>query len=373
MPDGPIRLYVCGVTPYDTTHLGHAFTFLHFDVLVRALRWLGREVSYVQNVTDVDDSILQRARKLGVGWRELGDAQTTQYLADMRSLNVQPPTHLIRATDVVPTIHDLVKHLLDKGSAYAAGDTTGQSVYFRIASSPHYGELSKLSRSEMIAITAQQDDGDMDNPYKEDPLDFVLWKGWSGEPDEPHWESPWGRGRPGWNIECSAMSYQTLGPSVTIHGGGADLIYPHHEAEIAQSETATGVRPFARTWMHTAMVRMHGEKMSKSRGNMVFVRDLVRQYSADSLRVYLLEHHYRDVWEWSSAQLQATAARAERLALAAEQGATDSAAQRVAFRSALEDDLNTPRALDVLDEVSGPPLRELAGVLGLTLTGPAPR
>jgi L-cysteine:1D-myo-inositol 2-amino-2-deoxy-alpha-D-glucopyranoside ligase len=354
---------VCGVTPYDTTHLGHAFTFVQFDSLVRALRWLGRTVVYVQNVTDIDDSILQRARKLGVDWRALGDEQTALYLADMRALNVAEPDYFVRATDAIPTIHTMIEELLRAAAAYQAA---GGGVYFRVRSTSTYGELSRLDRHQMLAVASQQDDADVDDPRKEDPLDFALWKAWTGRTDEPCWPSPWGPGRPGWHIECSAMCRQYLGPQLTLHGGGADLVFPHHESEIAQSERATGVRPFVRTWVHSAMVRMDGEKMSKSLGNMVFVRDLLARYSADALRLYLLGHHYRQVWEWSPADLDAAAARAERLALAAAEPdhAEDA---RQAFASALEDDLDTPRAIEALDRASGAPLRELASVLGLVL------
>jgi L-cysteine:1D-myo-inositol 2-amino-2-deoxy-alpha-D-glucopyranoside ligase len=367
VPDGPIKLYVCGVTPYDTTHLGHAFTFVQFDTLVRALRWLNpdREVIYVQNVTDIDDSILIRARKLGVDWRALGDEQTELYRADMRALNVADPTHLVRATAAMPTILHIVHTLVESGAAYVV---EGGSVFFRVRSTPTYGELSKLSRAQMIEIASQQDDSDVDDPRKEDPLDFALWKGWSGKPDEPCWESPWGRGRPGWHVECSALIYQFLGSQLTIHGGGADLVFPHHECEIAQSEKATHQRPLAQIWSHVAMVRMNGEKMSKSLGNMIFLRDLLRKYSADAIRVYLLGHHYRQVWEWSPAELDSAASLAQRLALAAAEPDTSDGEAIEAFRAALEDDLNTPQAIDVLTRVSGEPLRQLGAVLGLTFT-----
>jgi cysteinyl-tRNA synthetase len=364
LPDGPIKLYVCGITPYDTTHLGHAFTFVQFDTLVRALRWLEpeRALTYVQNVTDIDDSILIRARKLGTDWRELGDEQTAQYRADMQALNVAEPTHFVPATAAMPTILDLIQILEQRGAAYPVA---GGSVFFRVAATPTYGELSKLSRDQMLDIAAHQDDADVDDPRKEDPLDFALWKGWSGDPSEPCWPSPWGAGRPGWHIECSALSFRYLGAQLTLHGGGADLKFPHHESEIAQSELATGERPFARTWVHTAMVRMDGEKMSKSLGNMVFVRDLLPKYSVDALRVHLLSHHYRTVFEWAPAEVKAAASLAERFSLAAREPDQGGASARDAFRAALEDDLNTPRALEVLERTAGDTLRELGGILGL--------
>lgn len=366
LPEGAVKMYVCGVTPYDTTHLGHAFTFVQFDVLVRAMRWLEplREVHYIQNVTDIDDSILQRARKLDVSWRALGDAQTEQYLADMRELNVSAPTELVRATSAIPTMLKIVRLLVERRAAYVVDRG---SVFFRVRSFPMYGELSRFTRERMLEIASQQDDADVDDPRKEDPLDFALWKGWSGLPDEPCWDSPWGRGRPGWHIECSALCYQHLGEQVTIHGGGADLAFPHHECEKAQSETAFEKRPFAHIWSHVAMVRMNGEKMSKSLGNMVFVRDLLRTYSADAIRLYLLRHHYRHLWEWSPQGMDEAAGLARRLAALAREPDTASGLERDTFAAALADDLDTPRALGVLETLSGGTLRELAGVLGLGL------
>jgi L-cysteine:1D-myo-inositol 2-amino-2-deoxy-alpha-D-glucopyranoside ligase len=366
LPQGPITLYVCGVTPYDTTHLGHAFTFVQFDVLVRAIRWLlpDRRVTYVQNVTDIDDSILMRARKLGTDWRTLGDEQIEQYRADMRSLNVAGPKDLVRATSAIATMQTLISKLIDHGAAYAV---SGNSVFFRVAARPSYGELSGLSREQMLEIAGQQDDADLDDPRKEDPLDFALWKGWSGADDEPCWDSPWGRGRPGWHIECSALCRQYLGEQISLHGGGADLMFPHHESEIAQSETALGVRPFAHIWSHVAMVRMDGEKMSKSLGNMVFVRDLLRRYSPNAVRVYLLRHHYRAVWEWSPGELDSAASLASHLEASARAADTSAGEVRDIFASALADDLDTPRAVQTLTRASGGTLRELGGVLGLEL------
>jgi L-cysteine:1D-myo-inositol 2-amino-2-deoxy-alpha-D-glucopyranoside ligase len=366
--EGPIKMYVCGVTPYDTTHLGHAFTFVQFDALVRAMRWLnpGREVTYIQNVTDIDDSILQRARKLKVDWLSLGNEQTSLYEQDMSDLNVAPPTHLVRATAVIPTIQHLINVLLDREAAYVVD---GGSVFFRVKSVQTYGELSRLSREQMLTIASQQDDADVDDPRKEDPLDFALWKGWSGHPDEPCWESPWGGGRPGWHIECSAIISHYLGEQITIHGGGADLVFPHHESEKAQSETVFKKRPFAEIWSHVAMVRMNGEKMSKSLGNMVFVRDLLQTHSADAIRLYLLRHHHRTVWEWNPSELDDAARLVGGLEAAARAPDVTSGSARDVFAAALEDDLNTPRAIQALEGVSGGTLRELAGVLGLTLSG----
>jgi L-cysteine:1D-myo-inositol 2-amino-2-deoxy-alpha-D-glucopyranoside ligase len=367
LPGGrAISLYVCGVTPYDTTHLGHAFTYVQFDTLVRALRWLGHEVVYVQNVTDIDDSILARSRQLGVGWRELGDAGLQRYLADMRALNVADPTLLVPATTVMPSIVEMTRRLLDAGAAYEAD---GGTVYFRVRSSHRYGELSGLDPARMLEIAGQQDDADLDAPGKEDPLDPVLWKAWSGDPLEPHWPSPWGEGRPGWHVECAAINLVHLGPQIDLHGGGADLVFPHHETEIALMEATTGRRPFVGTWLHTGMVREAGEKMSKSLGNMVFASDLVARFGGDAVRLYLLSHHYREELEYREEEMVEAADRWERLRSRhgeEHDGSADTEAAREAFRAALEDDLDAPRALQILETCRGRVVRELAAVLGLT-------
>lgn len=364
LPDDPIRLYVCGITPYDTTHLGHAFTYLQFDALVRVLRWMGREVIYVQNVTDIDDSLLGRARQLGADWKALGDDYTARYLRDMAALGVEPPDHLVSATSVIPTIRDIIAALLAQGSAY---QVEGGDVFFHVAANPHYGELSRLPRARMLEIAAGQDDADLDDPRKRDPLDVVLWRRWSGAADEPRWASPWGPGRPGWHVECVAVNHAFHGPQVGIHGGGADLVYPHHETEIAISECATGARPFVRLWVHTAMTSLDGEKMSKSLGNLVFVSDLLMRFPADAIRLYVLSHRYRHGLEWSEEGLAGAADSLRRLQASAHEPDSDAGGAREAFREALENDLDTPRALDVLGDARGPTLRELAAVLGLLL------
>lgn len=362
VPDGPVCLYVCGVTPYDTTHIGHAFTFVQFDVLVRTLRWLGREVMYVQNVTDIDESILAKARERATDWKTLGDSETARLVEDMRALRAEPD-RLVTATSCMDTIRDMIAVLLEQGTAYAVDDGT---VFFRISAVATYGELSGLPRERMLAISASQDDADTDDLRKEDPLDFALWRSWSGGPDEPSWEAPWGRGRPGWHIECSAINLRYLGPQVTIHGGGEDLIFPHHESEIAQSEAATGVRPFARIWMHTAMTRMSGEKMSKSLGNLVYVRDLLERHSPAAVRLALIAHRYRVGSEWSEEALREAADRLERLQGAAREPDRSTDAEE-RLRAALADDLDTPGALEAIDRAAGPTLVRLAGVLGLRL------
>jgi len=360
----PIGVYVCGITPYDTTHLGHAFTYVVFDVLVRTLRASGRRVRYVQNVTDVDDDVLKRARELGTAWDSLARKETALYQADMAALNVLPPDVFPRASESIPRIIALVARLLAQGHAYVSGG----NVYFRVNSRADYGRLSRLPPERMVELSAQRG-ADPDDPHKHDPLDFILWQ--KSAPDEPRWESPWGLGRPGWRIECSAMVLQFLGDQVDIHGGGHDLVFPHHESEIAQSESATGVSPFARIWMHVGMLRYQGEKMSKSLGNLVLVHDLLGQYDADTLRVLLLEHHYRESWEYSDGLLRSAAGRVASLRQQVASLPDGSGSGRAGeVSAALDDDLDTPRALSAL-EVSvrggGRGWRRDAELLGLRL------
>src|ERR671933_637112 len=290
--DNTVSMYVCGVTPYDTTHTGHAFTYVTFDTLARHLAHKGHEVHYVQNVTDIDDDVLRRAAEVGVPWDVLGREQTAIYLRDMAALNVTTPELYVRATGEIPMMIKMARALLERGEAYERNG----SVYYRVACDPQFGRrLTDLDYAQMLA-TANERGNYPDDPNKEDPLDFVLWQ--AARPGEPTWESPWGPGRPGWHIECSAMAIKYLGPQIDIHGGGSDLIFPHHSCEITQSEHYTGLVPFVRFWVHTAMVQQDAEKMSKSRGNMTFVRDVLRDHHPDALRLYLLDHHYRDVWEY---------------------------------------------------------------------------
>ena len=379
--DGRVGMYVCGVTPYDTTHMGHAFTFLTFDILVRRLRDLGLEVTYVQNATDVDDPLFAKARELGITWDELARRETAQYLRDMRNLNAVPPDHYVLASETIAEILALTGELVDKGFAYAAGG----NVYFSVDADPDYGKLSHLTREQMLPI-ANERGNDPDDPNKRNPLDFVLWK--ASAEGEPSWDSPFGPGRPGWHIECSAMSSKFLGDSIDIHGGGADLIFPHHESEIAQSENATGVEPFARVWMHVGLVGYQGEKMSKSLGNLVFARDAIASHHSDAIRLYLFSHHYREGWEWFDHEMDAWDRAAEDLREAAAfpaygvEEVLDVALQRDRFLHALDDDLDTPTAIAALAEIAAAileapeeddvreaqaTLRHLAGLLGLTL------
>jgi L-cysteine:1D-myo-inositol 2-amino-2-deoxy-alpha-D-glucopyranoside ligase len=359
----PLGIYVCGITPYDTTHLGHAFTYVVFDVLVRALRASGQAVRYVQNVTDIDDDIIRRARELGTTWDRLAVEETTLYERDMEALNVLAPDVFPKASQTIPKIIALIARLEAQGHAYQRDG----NVYFRVGSVVDYGRLSRLSREQMIKLSAERG-GNPKDPRKQDPLDFVLWQ--ASVPGEPRWESPWGDGRPGWHIECSAMALEHLGPQVDVHGGGADLIYPHHESEIAQSESATGVRPFARIWMHVGMLRYQGEKMSKSLRNLVVVRDLLPRYDADSIRVLLLRHHYREPWEYTEDQLDDAAAWTKRLRAMADRSGHGSGNSLLAVRAALEDDLDTARALRVLEDALGSgegDWRAAADLLGLRL------
>jgi L-cysteine:1D-myo-inositol 2-amino-2-deoxy-alpha-D-glucopyranoside ligase len=363
--DRPVRLYVCGITPYDTTHLGHAFTYVVFDVLVRTLRASGHPVRYVQNVTDVDDDIIRRARELGTTWDHLAAKETALYEADMAALNVLAPDVFPRASQTIPKITELIKRLEAQGHAYRRDG----NVYFRVESVTDYGRLSQLSREQMVKLSAERG-GDPNDPRKQDPLDFILWQA-SAAP-EPSWPSPWGDGRPGWHIECSAMALEHLGTQVDVHGGGADLIFPHHESEIAQSESVTGVRPFARIWAHVGMLRYQGEKMSKSLRNLVLVRELLQRYDADSIRVLLLRHHYRESWAYTEDQLDDAAAWTQRLREEARGSEPTAAPSNVAVRAALEDDLDSPRALALLEaSIRGgdESWRDGAAMLGLRLDG----
>ncbi|MGE5262355.1 MAG: cysteine--tRNA ligase [Acidobacteriota bacterium] len=376
--ENQVRLYVCGITPYDTTHLGHAFTYTSFDTLIRYFEWQDIHVSYVQNVTDIDDDVLRRAKQVGKDWRALGDEWTVHFIDDMLALNVRPPDEYPRATEVIPEIVEMDRELIARGAAYPSNG----SVYFDVNAFKEFGQLSHIPRGEMLSIANER--GNIpDDPNKRDPLDFVLWQ--RKAEGEPAWSSPWGEGRPGWHIECSTMVAKFLGPSIDIHGGGGDLIFPHHECEIAQSVTATGVFPFSRVWMHIAMVRKDGDKMSKSLGNLVMISDLLKEYTPDALRLYLASFQYRTSWEYNPAQLKKAAAMAQ-MWQAGIEGAPPEAAGRIEnvrenFRQAMDDDLNTPEAVIVLDNLAKDiqagryqgeqkqaaqgTLRELAGIFGM--------
>lgn len=353
--NGTVSVYVCGITPYDATHLGHAFTYTALDVIIRYLEYLGRPVRYVQNVTDVDDDILRKAAEVGEHWRELGDRWTARFIHDMIHLNVRPPERFPRATEVIPEIIEVVKELENAGLAYESGG----SVYFHIDDWPNYGTLSCLPYDEMLPI-ANEGGNDPDDANKKDPLDFVLWQ--SEAPGEPAWDSPWGPGRPGWHIECSTMAVHFLGVPIDLHSGGADLTFPHHESEIAQAEGATGTSPFARHWVHTAMVRHEGEKMSKSLGNLVMIQDLLKDWTPDALRLYLACHHYREPWSHDREELEQADERSRTLAAAA--GAKGGSLRpldpepfRTSFVDAMNDDLDAPLALTHLERLAQAVLR----------------
>ncbi|MDX1415329.1 MAG: cysteine--tRNA ligase, partial [Candidatus Promineifilaceae bacterium] len=299
-------LYVCGITPYDTTHLGHAFTYCTADVLVRYLEMQGRRVNYVQNVTDIDDDIVRKAQEEGENWHALGNRWTRHFIEDMQSLNVRPPDHLPRATELIPQIIEAVESLLAAGVAYEAAG----NVYFSINRWPMFGSFSRIPRVDMLPI-ANERGNNPDDPHKRDPLDFVLWQ--ARQEKEPAWQSPWGLGRPGWHIECSTIATNFLGQPVDIHMGGADLLFPHHECEIAQIESIASSDPFARFWLHTAMVEYEGEKMAKSVGNLIMIRDLLQHYSPEAIRIYLALHHYRRSWVYDEMKLKKASRHAEKL------------------------------------------------------------
>jgi L-cysteine:1D-myo-inositol 2-amino-2-deoxy-alpha-D-glucopyranoside ligase len=365
----PITLYVCGVTPYDTTHLGHARTFLIFDVLVRHLEARGTAVRYAQNVTDVDESILQRAARDGVSWRDLGRREERAFLADMRRLGWRKPDVMPHATRELAAMRLMIESLLRRGCAY---EIPG-GVYFDTSRARHYGELSRFPVPRMRRILAAQDDAALDDPERRHPIDFALWRRVTSGPT---WPSPFGRGRPGWHIECSAMSLRHLGPRIDIHGGGSDLVYPHHENEIAQSECATGERPFVGLWMHTGPVRLEAEKMSKSLGNMIFVRTALETTTRQALRLYLLDRHYRRPFDHDEADLVRAGERAAALAESLAGRPVGPLGHDRASRdvlAALDDDLDTRTAIRVLERGAlgartdaKPSLRYLArSVLGI--------
>ena len=354
---GPIvSIYTCGITPYDAAHLGHAAVYVTYDVLHRRLVDLGHDVRVVRNITDVDDSILGKARQLGVHYLDLAAAEIARFDDDMSALGLLPCWSEPRATSAIADIRGFIGMVLDKGIAYQAGG----GVYFDISKYAGFGQLSGLSRDEMLAIAAERG-GNVDDPNKRDPLDFVLWQ--PSLDDEPSWESLWGPGRPGWHIECSALALRELDTTIDLHGGGADLIFPHHECERAQSEAATGA-PFVRHWMHQAMVRMDGEKMSKSLGNLVFVADLRKTVDAVAIRLLLVEEHYRTSWEWDESRVERAESRLEAWRSA---GEGDAALDEV--RAALDDDLDTPAAIAAIDAAAdaGKGVSAAAGVLGIPL------
>ncbi|HLZ71676.1 MAG TPA: cysteine--tRNA ligase [Dehalococcoidia bacterium] len=373
-----VLMYVCGVTPYAPSHIGHAMSYIVFDVLRRCLEFSGYRVRHVQNFTDIDDKLIQRAAVSGASVKELAERHIADYFREMDALNVARATVYPRATEEVPQIIEMVQGLIDKGFAYRSGG----DVFYRVRKKAGYGALKHQSIDELVAGARIEID-----ETKEFAGDFALWKG--AKPGEPAWESPWGPGRPGWHIECSAMSLRYLGPKIDIHGGGEDLIFPHHTNEIAQTEAFTGEEPFVRFWVHNAHLRLDDEKMSKSLGNILSIRDALDRWGADAMRVFVLTSHYRSPLNASDEALDAAKRGAERLAGAAHavgsgggERAVDAAPFRARFIEGMNDDLNTPQALAALYELAREinrgrdegadiaaaqaTLRELGGVLGLT-------
>jgi L-cysteine:1D-myo-inositol 2-amino-2-deoxy-alpha-D-glucopyranoside ligase len=363
-PGPTVLMYTCGITPYDATHLGHAATYVTYDVLQRRLRDRGHETRCVRNITDVDDDILRKAKELGVHYLDLAAAETARFDGDMIALNVIESWSEPRATSAIADIRGFIGMVLDQGHAYISGG----AVYFDVSSFDGFGQVSNYSRDEMIEL-ARQHGGNPDDPNKHDPLDFVLWQ--PSAEGEPAWESLWGPGRPGWHIECSALALRELDTTIDLHGGGSDLIFPHHECERAQSEAATG-QPFVRHWMHQAMVRMDGEKMSKSLGNLVFISDLLKTYDPRAIRLGIVVHHYRDSWEWDDDVMPQAAARLDAwLAVTEASGATDSEAALAEVRARLDDDLDTPGAVAAIDAAvaRGEGVASAAALLGVFLVG----
>jgi L-cysteine:1D-myo-inositol 2-amino-2-deoxy-alpha-D-glucopyranoside ligase len=343
--DGIARLYVCGITPYDATHLGHAATYLAFDTLVRVWRDHGHEVHYVQNVTDIDDPLLERAARDGVRWEDVAERETALFRSDMTALRVLPPTWYVGAVEAMDEIAGLVVRLQDLGAAYSVdGD-----VYFSVSSAPSFGDVAGLDVPTMLRLSAERG-GDPDRPGKKDPLDCLLWL--QQRPGEPGWPSPLGPGRPGWHIECCAMALNRLGPRIDVQGGGADLAFPHHELSAAEAVVATGQAPFARAYVHAGMIGLGGEKMSKSLGNLVFVSALLADgRDPSAIRLALLARHYRTDREWTAHQLTAAEERLARWrAGTARRTGPDGKQLLAAVRAALAQDLDTPAALALVDE-----------------------
>jgi L-cysteine:1D-myo-inositol 2-amino-2-deoxy-alpha-D-glucopyranoside ligase len=346
--ENTVRLYVCGVTPYDTTHLGHAFTYVTFDNLQRYLEFLGYGVKYVQNVTDIDDDILRKARELNMRWDELGNRETERFLNDMDALNVRRPAVYARATEETPMMIQVIEKLIQDDLAYVVDG----NVYFSIKQDPDFGIMAHsvgLNNYQAMLAIANDRGNFPEDKRKHDPLDFVLWQ--AKQPGEPSWPSPWGDGRPGWHIECSAMSMKYLGEQIDIHGGGEDLAFPHHTCEIAQSEHYSGKAPFSRVWMHTGMVYQDGEKMSKSLGNLTLVSNLLKEYSPNAIRVMLADHHYRYPWECFPADLESANHQVQLFEQVKEIVGSQSGEDQMLrdrFTAAMNNDLNTPEALLLL-------------------------
>lgn len=341
------RMYVCGITPYDATHLGHANTYLTFDLVNRVLRDLGLQVNYTQNVTDVDDPLLERAAQTGQEWEELAEDQIELFRSDMQGLRVIPPAHYVGAVESIAMVVELIEELLPTGLIYQLDDPEHPDWYFNTVAAPGFGSISHLDEMQMIE-RFRDNGGDPERAGKRHPLDCLVWR--FQRPDEPSWTSSLGAGRPGWHIECTAIALRFLGRDFDIQGGGSDLIFPHHEMCAAEAIAATGV-PLAKAYVHSGMVALDGEKMSKSKGNLELVSRL-RHGGADpmAIRLALINHHYRENWEWTPDQLEAATERLRTWRSVLNNGGAVPAAETIAaIRTALRDDLDTPAALAAVD------------------------
>ena len=362
LEDHVVRMYVCGITPYDVGHLGHAFTYVFFDLVRRYLEFHSYDVRHIQNITDIDDDMVRVSREQGISIAELTDDNHAMFLREMDALNVKRPDAYPRVSDSIPEIVRMVETLIDGGHAYVVEGY----VFFDISAAPEFGRLSGLTLEELRVAPRTDMMPEEPDALKRDPLDFLLWR--PETMPEASWDSPWGTGRPGWHIECSAMARTSLGDHIDIHGGGGDLKYPHHDSEIVQSECATGVTPFVRVWVHTGTLTLDGVKMSKSIGNLVKVSELLaRGHSPDGIRLALLSRHYRAEHRWNEDALVRWEEHAEllRRAAAGPGGPPDSLrvqSRRNAFMDALDDDFDTPKAIKILLQIAqGIEARQLAG------------
>lgn len=379
-PSDPVKMYICGVTTYSDCHIGHAMSYIVFDTVRRYLEYRGYNVKHVQNFTDVDDKIIANANRLGIPVKELAESLINNFYVEMDALNIQRAHIYPKVTEEIESIIEVVQGLIEKGYAYQSGG----DVYFRVKSFPAYGKLSHRSLDEME--TGEQGQH-LEN--KEHSMDFALWK--SAKPGEPEWNSPWGKGRPGWHIECSAMSLKYLGEMLDIHGGGQDLVFPHHENEIAQSEAYTGTEPFAKEWMHNGLLQLGQEKMSKSLGNLITIKEALNKFGPDALRLFVLSSHYRSPITYTEENVIAASRGVQRLRQAAfsdddttdNDNAVDGKPFENRFIEAMDDDFNTAQAVAVVFDLAREinrglkakmqvdkakeTLVELAGVLGLTL------
>jgi len=348
-PGSEVKMYVCGVTPYADSHIGHAMSYIIFDAIRRYLKFRGYRVRYVQNITDIDDKIIDRSNQLGISARELADKYTRSFFEDMAALNIEPADVYPKATEEIPKIIEVIEGLVKRGYAYPAAG----SVYFRVRRVADYGNLSHRSLEKMAS-----DECGVGGKDKEDPMDFALWK--ASMSGEPAWRSPWGDGRPGWHIECSAMAITYLGERIDIHGGGQDLIFPHHENEIAQSESFTGKKPFVKYWLHNGLLKLGEEKMSKSLGNLVTIKEVLGKHSPDAVRIFVLSSHYRSPLTYSEETLEAAERGAERLSQTANHAVVgaragrgiDISGYRQEFIQAMDDDFNTAQAIALLFDLA---------------------